>query len=179
VLGKDYSRAGDLDRAIAHYRRAQRLDPVNPLLLGTGPWLPVGPAEVYLWQGRHDEAVEEYVRIATLRGASANEVGAMRSAFAASGMPGFWRSWLEMDLRQSGRTPDPLRICHPVDVDRRHRPGLSLARPRVRRTQSGADLSAARACVREAALPRARRADPARDEVSGPVSRGRVKRGLT
>jgi tetratricopeptide (TPR) repeat protein len=111
TLGADYSRAGDLPRAIAEYRRAQQLDPVNPLALGLGPALPAGPARVYLWQGRYDEAVEEYVRIATLRGATASELDSMRSAFAASGMPGFWRKWLDMDLRQSGSTPDPLRIA--------------------------------------------------------------------
>lgn len=26
-------------------------------------------------------------------------------------MSGFWRAWLEMDLRQSGPSPDPLRIA--------------------------------------------------------------------
>lgn len=26
-------------------------------------------------------------------------------------MPGFWRSWLAMDLRQSESTPDPLRVA--------------------------------------------------------------------
>ena len=111
VLGADYSSMGDLQRALAEYRRAQQLDPVNPLTLGRGPATPVGPARVYLLQGRYDEALEEYVRIATLRGATTGEVDAMRSAYAASGMPGFWRKWLEMDLRQSGIAPDPLRIA--------------------------------------------------------------------
>lgn len=71
----------------------------------------MGPARVYLLQGRYDEALAEYVRIATLRGATAGEADAMRRAYAASGMPGFWRKWLEMDLRQSGGKPDPLRIA--------------------------------------------------------------------
>ncbi|HEX9703990.1 MAG TPA: tetratricopeptide repeat protein, partial [Gemmatimonadales bacterium] len=111
VLGVDYSLAGDLHHAIAEYRRAQQLDPVHPLALGLGPSLPAGPARVYVWQGRYDEAVEEYIRIAMLRGATASELDAIRRAYAASGMPGFWRKWLEMDLRQSGNTPDPLRIA--------------------------------------------------------------------
>lgn len=110
-LGRAYARAGDPERAIAEYRRAQQLDPVNPLALGLGPMLPYGVAEVLLWQGRHAAAVEEYVKIAMLRDATRSELDAMRSAFAASGMPGFWRKWLEMDLRQSGSTPDPLRIA--------------------------------------------------------------------
>jgi tetratricopeptide (TPR) repeat protein len=111
TLGADYARVGDLRRAIAEYRRAQRLDPVNPLALGLSPFPPVGPARVYVRQGRYDEAVEEYIRIATLRGATASELDAMRSAYAVVGMPGFWRKWLDMDLRQSGSTPDPLRIA--------------------------------------------------------------------
>ena len=49
--------------------------------------------------------------VATLRGATAAELEAMRSAYAASGMPGFWRRWIDMDLRQSGLRPDPLRLA--------------------------------------------------------------------
>jgi TolB-like protein/Flp pilus assembly protein TadD len=111
LLGADYATAGDLDQALLQYRRALRLDPVNPLALGLGPGLPMGPAAVYLSQGREKEAVEEYVRIAALRGASASELDSMRGAFARSGMPGFWRSWLGLDFRQSGGTPDPLRLA--------------------------------------------------------------------
>jgi TolB-like protein len=111
LLGADYATTGDLDRAMLQYQRALRLDPVNPLALGLGPALPVGPAGVYLSQGRDKEAVEEYVRIAALRGASAGELDSMRGAFARAGMQGFWRSWLDLDLRQSGSTPDPLRIA--------------------------------------------------------------------
>jgi adenylate cyclase len=110
-LGRTYALAGDHDRAIAEYRRAQQLDPLHPLALGRGPQLPFGVAEVLLGQGRHAEAVEEYVKIATLRDATPSELDAMRRAFAASGMPGFWREWLDMDLRQSEGTPDPLRIA--------------------------------------------------------------------
>jgi tetratricopeptide (TPR) repeat protein len=111
LLGADYADAGDLHQAIIQYRRAIRLDPMNPLALGLGPGLPAGPGEVYLEQGRYQEAAEEYLRIATLRGATASELSSMRSAFARSGIQDFWRAWLAMDLRQSGSTPDPLRIA--------------------------------------------------------------------
>jgi TolB-like protein/DNA-binding SARP family transcriptional activator/Flp pilus assembly protein TadD len=111
TLGNDYLVAGDFDRALASHRRALQLDPVIPLALGLGPNLPAGPAEVFRLQGRNDEAVEEYVKVATLRGASASELNALRSAYAASGMPGFWRNWLEMDLRQSASAPNSLRIA--------------------------------------------------------------------
>jgi TolB-like protein/DNA-binding SARP family transcriptional activator/Flp pilus assembly protein TadD len=111
LLASDHLATGDTERALDLFRRALRLDPAHPLLLGAGPWLPNGPAEVYRRQGRNEEAVEEYARIATLRGASAAEVTALRDAFAASGMPGFWRSWHEMDIRQSGGRLDPLRMA--------------------------------------------------------------------
>ncbi len=35
----------------------------------------------------------------------------LRGAFARSGMRGFWGSWLDPDLRQSGSDPDPLRMA--------------------------------------------------------------------
>jgi TolB-like protein/DNA-binding SARP family transcriptional activator len=111
VLAADYLRMGDYDSALIQYRRAHKLDPVHPLLLGAGPFLPSGVGEVYQRQGRDEEAVEEYLKVATLRGATADELSALRRAFAASGMAGFWRSWLDMDLRQSTNAPDPLRMA--------------------------------------------------------------------
>ncbi|HEX7090122.1 MAG TPA: BTAD domain-containing putative transcriptional regulator [Longimicrobiales bacterium] len=111
TLGRDLLVAGDPDRAMVHFRRAIELNPVIPIALGLGPSLPVGPAEVHLRQGRPAQAVEEYVRIATLRGATARELDALRRAYADSGLPGFWRAWLDMDLRQSSGNPDPMRIA--------------------------------------------------------------------
>lgn len=111
VLSVDYFRTGRLDKALAQYERAVKLDPVNPLVLGLGPALPSGPVRVYLKQGRYAQAVEELIKVATLRGATASELDALRNSFARSGMPGFWRNWLDMDLRQSGSSPDPLRIA--------------------------------------------------------------------
>lgn len=112
TLASDYSLAGSHSRAIAEYRRAQQLDPVNPLALGLGPTLPARALRSYLLQGSYDEAVEEFVKLATLRGATPRELESMRRAYASSGMPGFWRSWLAMDLRQFGSSADPLRMAN-------------------------------------------------------------------
>ena len=111
VLAGDYLRLGDYERALVLNRRAMKLDPIHPLLLGSGPWLPGGPGNVYEAQGRHQEAVDEYARLATLRGATPAEVDALHDAFARGGMPAFWRGWLEMDKRQMPELQDPLRTA--------------------------------------------------------------------
>jgi tetratricopeptide (TPR) repeat protein len=111
TLASDYMFAGHYDSALIHFGRAQKLDPSHTLLLGSGPFLPTGPGEVYLWQGRDEQAVEEHLKVATLRGASADELSEMRHAFATSGRTGFWRSWLKMDLRQSRGAPNALRMA--------------------------------------------------------------------
>jgi TolB-like protein/tRNA A-37 threonylcarbamoyl transferase component Bud32/Tfp pilus assembly protein PilF len=110
TLGSDLLRAGDPEGALVQVRRARQLDPVHPLALGLGPHLPAGPARVYLQQGRHGQAVDEYIKVATLRDIDAAHLGALRTAFAQSGMPGFFRAWLDWDL-QSGAPADPLRIA--------------------------------------------------------------------
>ena len=108
ILALELSGVGRHDEAFAEYERARRGGPMNPNVLGIGPGLPLG-AVVYGAHGRMDLAVEELVRIATLRGASSAEVDAIRAAFAEDGMPGVWRSWLSMDLRLSGGSINALR----------------------------------------------------------------------
>lgn len=109
VLASDHVKLGDYDRAHELYRRAFKLDPVHPLLLGSGPWLPGGPGLVYEAQGRLGEAAEAYARLATLRGATPDEVDVLRDAFATGGMAAFWRAWIEMDQRQMPDLQDPYR----------------------------------------------------------------------
>lgn len=110
VLAMDHLRAGELDEAFAQIERAQRLDPMNPLLLGLGPSIPAF-ARLQLERGRPEDAVQGLLRVATLRGATAAEVDAMRDAAARDGMPGFWRRWLEMDQRQADSAANPLRTA--------------------------------------------------------------------
>lgn len=112
VLGVDHFVAGDMERAMAHFRRAQRLDPAHALALGSGPFLPVGPAEVHERRRRDADAVAEYVRIATLRGATARDVDDLRGGYARGGMPGFWARWLAMERRQTTAAPDPMRMAN-------------------------------------------------------------------
>lgn len=110
LLASDYRAAGHSERALLYYQRAFEIDPTHPLILGSGPWMPNNRALVFEQQGRLDEAIDEYIRVATLRGALPDELDELRSAFKAAGMPGFWARWLEMDLRQTD-VPDPFRIA--------------------------------------------------------------------
>lgn len=101
LLASDYVASGKNEDALRLYRTALALDPAHTFLLGSGPLLPLSPADVYLAQGRTQEAVDELVRIATLRRATEAEVSALRRGFAESGMHGFWRRWIDMETRQA------------------------------------------------------------------------------
>jgi serine/threonine-protein kinase len=111
TLGEDYLQAGRPADALAPFARAVQLDPMHPLALGLGPTPPYGPWSVRIAQGREREGVQDLLRVATLRGASAGEVDSLRDAFAAGGMHAFWRRWLVMDRRQAGATINSLRVA--------------------------------------------------------------------
>jgi tetratricopeptide (TPR) repeat protein len=110
TLGEDYLFAGRLKESLAAFERAVQLDPLHPIMMGTGPMPPTGPARVYLAQGREAEAVQDLLRVATLRGESAGEVEALGAAFRADGMRGFWRRWLVMQRRKAGTSIDPMHV---------------------------------------------------------------------
>ncbi len=64
-LGYCYERLGDIDRQLAVFRRAARLDPLGPLPR-------IGTAAALVRLGRLDEAVEEYRRVVSLPRAPAD-----------------------------------------------------------------------------------------------------------
>lgn len=110
ILALELMMAGRYDEAVAEYERARQLDPMNPNLLGAGPGVPIG-AEIHLARGSAEDAVEELVRVAALRGATPDELDALRAAFAKDGMPGVWRAWLDMDRRLTGGAVNSLRMA--------------------------------------------------------------------
>ena len=110
ALGEEYFYAGRWDDALAALQRAAQIDPLHPILLGRAN-AAVGPGRVYIAQGREAEGVRDLLRVAALRGASADEVDALRAAYRTGGIHGFWRAWLDMDRRQSGPSIDPLRVA--------------------------------------------------------------------
>jgi adenylate cyclase len=111
MLADDHAASGHIDEALAQFTRIMRLDPAHPMLVGYSPYAPNGPWVIYWKQGRHPEVVAEYLRMASLRGASAAELDDLRDAFQQNGMPAFWRSWLEFDLRHAGGSPQPVRVA--------------------------------------------------------------------
>lgn len=111
VVAGEYLFIGQADRALEEYQRAFQLDPLNPLGLGLGPALPASAGIAHMAAGHTDEAVEDFLRVALLRNAVPRDLDAMRRAYAADGMAGFWRAWLDMDSRQSGGAPNTLRAA--------------------------------------------------------------------
>ena len=111
ALGRDYMAAGQYDRAAEVYRRSFDIDSMNPLGLGLGPSLPAGVGDVYERQGQYAAAVEEYVRVAARRGASASELSALRQAYADGGMRAFWRRWLLFEERAAEGAPRALLVA--------------------------------------------------------------------
>jgi adenylate cyclase len=111
MLAVAYTDADRFPEALAQYDRMLKLHAMHPIALGLGSMVPAGPARVYLKQGRQREAVEDYVRVAMLRGATAPEVDSLRTSFERGGLPAFWDSWLTFDLRHAGSDPDPVRAA--------------------------------------------------------------------
>ena len=103
-LGWDYYVGGRYDEAITQYRRTSELDPNYPLIqLG----------EVYQRKGMNDQAITEYLKEETRSGRPAAEIDALKSAYAASGMKGYWLKQLELLKKkaQQGRPVRPLELA--------------------------------------------------------------------
>ena len=109
-LANDLMIAGRVDEAAEQYERTRQLDPLHPNALGLGPSTPTGVG-ILLASGRGAAAADELLRVAALRGATPDELDAMRGALAKDDLPGLWRSWLAMDLRLSGRAINPMRVA--------------------------------------------------------------------
>ena len=84
---------GRADEAIEQLHKTLELDPGFPLV---HEWL----RNVYAEVGRYDEALAEQVKVATLRGWRAEEIGALRIAYGSKG----WRGVLERMLTRAMET---------------------------------------------------------------------------
>jgi TolB-like protein/DNA-binding winged helix-turn-helix (wHTH) protein/Tfp pilus assembly protein PilF len=98
-LGEHYVAARQYDQAIAQLRKALELEPNFPqahYFLGAA----------YLAKGMLSEAVEEDLRAAVLWGKSAEDVTALRKAFASSGLKGYRQKQLELAKAQWQKSRD-------------------------------------------------------------------------
>jgi hypothetical protein len=51
---------------------------------------------IYLHRGLPDQALEEFIEALRLQRADSTWLPTLRQAYAAAGMQGYWRKWLEM-----------------------------------------------------------------------------------
>lgn len=88
--------AHDFDRAIEQGQRTVELYPESP-----APYIWLGAA--YESKGMDDRAVSSYLKMKSLSGMSANDVAAFRTAYAKSGIRGYWMRELQ-HAKQTGTT---------------------------------------------------------------------------
>ncbi len=123
------SALGRHDSAISEVRRAQELDPLSVIIVASAGWIHIhahtydqaiaqfrkaldldslcapahsGLGEIYEIQGKDEEALAEYLRLAkvaggsfaTLGGGVADPVSRLRSAYRSSGWQGYWSEQL-------------------------------------------------------------------------------------
>lgn len=111
LLGADYFVAGKYDLAEKYFRQAIDLEPGSPVVLGLGPGIHMGLGHVYERQGKLEAAMQEYMRIDSLDGATTAELARRRQAFASSGIRGYWRRRAESMEEEAGLPPDPVRLA--------------------------------------------------------------------
>ena len=132
------SALGRHDSAISEIRRAQELDPLSVIIVASAGWIQIharkygqavtefrraleldstsapahsGLGEIYEMQGRNEDALAEYLRVAkttggsfaTLGGGSTDPAIRLQSAYRLSGWPGYWSEQLKQ-LEDLSRT---------------------------------------------------------------------------
>jgi DNA-binding winged helix-turn-helix (wHTH) protein/TolB-like protein/Tfp pilus assembly protein PilF len=89
--------ARDYKASIAAYSKGLELAPDTQIVVE-------GLAESYAMAGRHQEAFEQYQRLASLGQMSPDDISALGRAFAARGIEGYWRKWLQIDAAEEATT---------------------------------------------------------------------------
>jgi len=103
LLGYDYYIAGRYDEAIEQYRRTSELDPNYPL---------ISLGRVYERKGMNEEAIAEYLKEEARSGRPAADVDALKAAYAASGLKGYWQKQLELLKEKAKQRPvRPLELA--------------------------------------------------------------------
>src|SRR5215831_3062693 len=96
LLGRDYTLAGRYEEAIAQYGKTSELDPNYPL---------IELAQVYELKGMNDQANDEYLKQQARSGKPAADIDALKAAYAATGMKGYWQKQLELLKEKAKQKP--------------------------------------------------------------------------
>lgn len=105
ALTDTYLDSRQFERAVVQYRKMIDIDPQDAVIYDS-----LGDALEQ--QGKYDEAVEAYLKARNLAGESADRVRALRAAYRASGIHGYWRKRVEQ-LMAAPENKSPIKI---VDI---------------------------------------------------------------
>jgi tetratricopeptide (TPR) repeat protein len=101
-LGADLLANRQYREAIEQYRHTIELDPSFPLAY-SGTAEDGGLGLALELEGRHEEAIAAHLKAASLSGEPAEVVTALREAYQAKGMRGFWQKKLELMKKRAER----------------------------------------------------------------------------
>jgi DNA-binding winged helix-turn-helix (wHTH) protein/TolB-like protein/Tfp pilus assembly protein PilF len=91
-LGEILYFAREYEQAIEQLRRTLKMDPDDPQAFAAHRLL----GWIYLHRGLPDQALEEFIEALRLQRADSPWLSTLRQSYAAAGMQGYWRKWLEM-----------------------------------------------------------------------------------
>ena len=110
-LGEILYFAREYERAIEQLRRTLKMDPDDPQAFAARRLL----GWIYLHRGLPDQALEEFIEALRLQRADSTWPSTLRQAYAAAGMQGYWRKWLELQqprIRRGRLNPFYLAQIH-------------------------------------------------------------------
>jgi tetratricopeptide (TPR) repeat protein len=84
--------AREYEQAIEQLRRTLKMDPDDPQAFAAHRLL----GWIYLHRGLPDQSLEEFIEALRLQRADSTWLSTLRQSYAAAGMQGYWRKWLEM-----------------------------------------------------------------------------------
>jgi hypothetical protein len=91
-FGRILSFTREYDQAIEQFHLALKIDLFEPLSIPLRRLL----AWTYEYNGMHEQAVTEFIEILRLQKTGPERLDALRRAYDAGGMKGYWRKWLEL-----------------------------------------------------------------------------------
>ncbi len=83
--------SGEYRAAITQSRNTIEIDPGHPMAAPLHRWLGL----IYEQRGMDEQAVAEFIQSLRLQNGNPERISALRQAYDAGGMKGYWRKWLE------------------------------------------------------------------------------------